>query len=76
MPNATVKHFDRVALRAEAELLLPEPIAGYADLPNDPVPPITPWRADVAEKNFLYEFRLLTAKPVKTKVKRPAKVLA
>ncbi len=60
MPSKTVKHADLVALRHEAELLLPEPIAGFADLPGDPCEPITPWRAEVAEKNFLAEFEKLT----------------
>lgn len=61
-PNPVVKHADLCALRAEAELLLPEPIAGFADLPGDPVPEIVPWRAEVAEKNFLAEFSRLTAR--------------
>ncbi len=58
-PDPAVKHADLVALRHEAELLLPEPIAGFADLPGDPCEPITPWRAEVAERNFLHEFHRL-----------------
>jgi hypothetical protein len=49
--ESVVKHADRVALRAEAELLLPEPIHGFADLPGETCDEFTPWQAGVAEEN-------------------------
>lgn len=57
--DPTVKHFDRVALRKESDLLMPEPVWGYQDLPDDPCPTFEPWPADVAEVAFLSEFHRL-----------------
>lgn len=58
--DRTVKHFDRVALRVEAETLLPEPIHGHEDLPDDPCEPVTPWTSGVAKSVFLRTFQRLT----------------
>jgi hypothetical protein len=58
--DPTVKHFDRALLRAESELLLPEPIAGWFDLPDEKLPPIVSWSQRKAREIFLATFRQLT----------------
>lgn len=56
-----VKHVDRMVLRAEAALLLPEPIADCFGLPESTLRRIIPWRPQDATEIFLQTFRRLTA---------------
>jgi hypothetical protein len=55
----TRKSVGRVALRSEAEMLLPEPITGFIDLRGERCDDSTPWRARVAENVFLRTLHLL-----------------